>query len=491
MVAIPEQGRLEEMPLARLLLDLHRARFEGTLELRRERMQKTFLFQEGVPVFAESNLASETLGVQLMDAGKLSREDHARVSRHLAEKRCKEGKALLDLGLIEPKALFLALKDQVRQRIVDCFGWPQGNFRVMPSESVSREAQPFRADVFALVQEGIETHWAADRVLGDLAPRMQSRVTRTRRLSRLQDRLRSDESVEELIDALDGTRTLWRALQTARTPRALAAAWVLDAAGALAYGSESSDLAAGGSGERAIEILLSEQASPASAASPRAAPQARSQIGAEDNALRAEIESRFAALDELDHYALLGVESQATTAAIRRAYHEAARRYHPDSLARAGLEGEVRAHAGKVFAAISRAQATLVDPARRREYDASRNSDESDIDAERLAAAETNYRKGEILMRQGNFRGALDYLRGAAESWPEEAAYQAALGWTLFKKTPSEPEQARVHLERACALAPQHAQSAVWLATVLKALGETVASSTLLAKARALDPDIK
>jgi tetratricopeptide (TPR) repeat protein len=490
MVAIPEQGRLEETPLARLLLDLHRARFEGTLELRRDRMQKTFLFQEGVPVFAESNLASETLGVQLMDAGRLSREDHARVSQHVSQHRCKEGKALLDLGLIEPKALFLALKDQVRQRIVDCFGWPQGSFRVMPSEGPGREAQPFRADIYALVQEGIETHWAADRVLADLAPHMQARVTRTRRLSRMQDRLRSDESVEALIDALDGTRTLWRALQSARTPRALAAAWLLDAAGALAYGTDASPVPSAAA-EPTVEILLSQEPSPAGPARARDAAPDTAAVGGADAELRAEIAARFARLDELDYYALLGVGSQASAAEIRRAYHDAARRYHPDALARAGLEGELRAKAGKVFAAISRAQATLVDPARRRAYDTSLDSDESDLDAERIAAAETNYRKGEILMRQGNFRGALDYLRAAAEGWPEEATYQSALGWTLFKKTPSEPPQARVHLERACALAPQHAQSLYWLATVLKALGETVASATLFAKARAIDPDVK
>src|SRR5262245_31034529 len=195
MVAIPEQGRLEETPLPRLLLDLHRARFEGTLELRRDRMEKTFLFQEGVPVFAESNLASETLGVQLMDAGRLTREDHARVTRHVSQHRCKEGKALLDLGLIEPKALFLALKDQVRQRIVDCFGWPQGTFEVKRSEGPPQAAQPFRAEIFALIQEGIETHWAADRVLKYLASRMESRVTRTRKLASLQERLRLDDSV--------------------------------------------------------------------------------------------------------------------------------------------------------------------------------------------------------------------------------------------------------------------------------------------------------
>ena len=487
MVAIPEQGRLEETPLPRLLLDLHRARFEGTLELRRERMQKSFLFQEGVPVFAESNLASETLGVQLMDAGKLTRDDHAKVSRHVTQQRCKEGKALLDLGLIEPKTLFLALKDQVRQRIVDCFGWPQGAFKVVPSDGVPREAQPFRADIFALIQEGIETHWAAERVLGDLGPHMQARVTRTRRLSRMQDRLRSDDSVEALIDALDGTRTLWRALQTARSPRALAAAWVLHATGALSYGSDASPVPM--TADPAIEIVLSEEVASAEAA-PRAAEEQRV-ASPQEQAIRGEIESRFARLDELDHYALLGITSHATTAQIRAAYHDAARRYHPDALARAGLEGELRAQAGKVFAAISRAQATLVDAARRREYDAALDSDEGDLDAERLAAAETNYRKGEILLKAGNFRGALDYLRAAAEGWPEEATYQGALGWTLFKKTPSEPPQARIHLERACALDPQNAQHAYWLGSVLKALGETVAATTLLAKARALDPDVR
>jgi curved DNA-binding protein CbpA len=420
-----------------------------------------------------------------MDAGRLSREDHARVTRHVHEQRCKEGKALLDLGLIEPKALFVALKDQVRQRIVDCFGWPQGSFEVKPSEGPPQAAQPFRADVFALIQEGIETHWAADRVLKELGSRMESRVTRTRKLASLQERLRVDESVEALIDALDGTRTLWRAIQLARTPRALAAAWVLDAAGALAYGGEVATVA---SSETQIEIVRSDDAGDSLPDASRPVAAAATAVNTE---LRDEIEQRFARLDELDHYALLGVASNAATAEIRRAYLDAAKRYHPDALARAGLDGEVRAHAGKVFAAISRAQATLSDVGKRRAYDSSLTSDETDIDAERLAAAETNFRKGEILLKAGNFRGALEYLRPAAELWPEEPAYQAALGWVLFKKTPSEPEQARIHLERACALAPNDPQAAIWLSGVLKALGETVAAATLQKKARVLDPNAR
>ncbi|TDJ16318.1 MAG: DUF4388 domain-containing protein, partial [Deltaproteobacteria bacterium] len=63
MVVIPEQGRLAEVPFPRLLLDLYKARFSGAVTLSRERVGKRFLLHEGVPVFAESNLASESLGV--------------------------------------------------------------------------------------------------------------------------------------------------------------------------------------------------------------------------------------------------------------------------------------------------------------------------------------------------------------------------------------------------------------------------------------------
>ena len=122
MVAVPEHGRLDEIPLPRLLLDLYRARYSGALTLSRDRVGKRFLFREGIPVFAESNLASESLGVQLMDSGRISRADYNRVVGHIERTQCKEGKALLDLKFLEPKDLFVALKDQVRIRIIEFYG---------------------------------------------------------------------------------------------------------------------------------------------------------------------------------------------------------------------------------------------------------------------------------------------------------------------------------------------------------------------------------
>jgi tetratricopeptide (TPR) repeat protein len=488
MAAIPASGSLRDTPLPKLLLELYRGRFNGSLRLTRERLEKTFLFQEGVPIFAESNLASETLGVQLMDAGRISRADHVEVSSYVQEKKCKEGVALLDMGLLDPKSLFAALKEQVRMRIVDCFAWPRGEFDVEPAAAPPTDAQPFRADIYPLVQEGIETHWGAERILTDLSDRMDARVARTRRLSRIQERLLWDDGVQEFIDALDGRHTLWMAIQSANTPRALAAAWVLDAVSAIDY----REGAIPGAEEQETEIELVVTRTPAPSRGRTALEADGPETVPDDGAgavLLQEIDDKCAHMGELDHYALLGVEPDAAPAQIRAAYLVAAKRYHPDALARAGIPAEIRGRAGKVFAAIGKAHAVLSNPAQRRDYDARLDLDEADLDAERLAAAETNFRKAEILMRQGNFRGALEYLEPAAELWPDEPAYQGALGWALYKKTPADLERARLHLERAVELAPRDAVLNQNLSVVLKALGEKETAAAVEGKGRGFESD--
>jgi tetratricopeptide (TPR) repeat protein len=491
MLAISETGALEDTPLPRLLLELLRTRFDGILRLRREPHEKTFRFQRGAPISADSNLASETLGLQLLDSGRIGRDDYHRVSTYVVERRVKEGVALLDLGLLDPKGLFLALKEQVRARLVDCFGWPRGQYEIEAQDATSKDAQPFRADLYALIQEGIETHWNAERVLDDLSPHMNLTVARNRRLSRIQERLRWDESVEALIDALDGQRTLWRAIQGARSPRALAAAWLLDAVGAVDYREVRArqDADEEAPSEPEVEIVLAEALEADSPAATEKAEETAAARGM-DEVLVLEISQKYVSLDELDYYSLLGVPQDAAPAAIKRAYLDAAKRYHPDALARAGLDRENREKAGRVFASIGKAHAVLSDPKRRRSYDASLDSDETDLDAERLAAAETNYRKGEILMRQGNFRGALEFLRPAVELWPEDGTYQGALGWALYKATPSDPVRARQHLERAYSLEPRNAEVAFRLSLVLKSLGEVAPAANLLGKARELDPSV-
>ena len=169
---------------------------------------------------------------------------------------------------------------------------------------------------------------------------------------------------------------------------------------------------------------------------------------------------------------------------MKRAYLQAAKTYHPDALSRAGLDAAGREKANRVFAAIGKAHSVLSDPGRRGEYDRVQATDSTDIDANRLAQAETNYLKAEILLRQGNFKGALEYLRPAVELWPEEATYQSALGWALFKQMPPDPEAARKHLEEAARLDPDDGQTQLRLGVVLRELGEEEAADAADLRAR-------
>ena len=193
-------------------------------------------------------------------------------------------------------------------------------------------------------------------------------------------------------------------------------------------------------------------------------------------------------LAKLSHYELLGVKADAGTAAVKNSYFAAAKTFHPDALARSGLDAKTREQASKVFAEIGKAYAVISNPSKRREYDARAGDEDAALDADRLANAEKLYRKGEILLRQGNFKGALEFLRPAVKLWPEDGTYQSALAWALYKKMPSEPEVARTHLEHAAEFEPDNGVIFFRLSVVLRALGHTDEAAAALQRARHLDP---
>src|SRR5258708_37141239 len=70
----------------------------------------------------------------------------------------------------------------------------------------------------------------------------------------------------------------------------------------------------------------------------------------------------------MDFYVILGVERGATVADVKRAYKRLARRYHPDI-----NPGDRKAEAQ--FRQIAEAYETLIDPDRRRRYDATGTAD--------------------------------------------------------------------------------------------------------------------
>lgn len=84
--------------------------------------------------------------------------------------------------------------------------------------------------------------------------------------------------------------------------------------------------------------------------------------------LRAEIDALHGRLDDLDHYALLGIPRDADRKAVKSAYYAYAARIHPDRHFGKSL-GPYKAMMEAIFVRMTNAHDTLAAPQRREEYD--------------------------------------------------------------------------------------------------------------------------
>ncbi len=471
---IPASGPLADDIFPRLLLDLYRKKFTGRLHLKRSRTEKHFLFQQGAAVGSESNLPNEWLSAVLEGMGLLSSGDRERVNEEVARKRCKEGVALLALQLIDPKGLFSGLREQLRRRALECFGWVDGDYTVEVGEDQSEEVQPFRMDPYGLVHEGLQAHWSLERMFVSLQAQMALYPRPAKSFPKAMRRLALDATVERMIANLGGNQTLGAVIgAAANSPRAIAAFWLFDAIGVLKYSEDpASGATADDDSQPEIEINIVGEDEPLQAAAQKTGSAAAAEPAAEAAALspaaekmRAEVLEKLEKLDSLNYYELLGIKPDADRGALRKAYFTAAKRYHPDAINRLGLH-EIRTEAEEVFARIAEANGTLSNDGKRKNYDSLLSGDTKDIDAGVLAQAETFYRKGEILIKMGDFRGALELLQNAVQLYPEESVYQCDLGWAYFKKNPPDAELALQHLREALSLNPNNSVAQVRIGVV-------------------------
>ncbi len=72
----------------------------------------------------------------------------------------------------------------------------------------------------------------------------------------------------------------------------------------------------------------------------------------------------------MGHYKVLGIKSHATQDEIRDAYHAMARQFHPDKYPQ--CPADIRETLHSAFSCVSTAYATLIDPKKRKAYDATR-----------------------------------------------------------------------------------------------------------------------
>lgn len=324
-----DEGDLQYVDIAELLSRLSQLHWNGRLLVERSDGAKSIFFEEGLPVAATSDFASDRLGDILYRDGKLNRDQHAR-TRQLSPAHGKSGaNSLCEVGLLKQREIFALLRRHTEEVFYSLFAWEAGTYRmrqqVAPPEDRVRPGQ----SVGALVLEGIRRKYSLER-LSELVGPIETVLSPTTELARVTSELQLLDGEKRVVELLDGERSLKdiqfaeRGLPGGLTePGLYAFAWFLLCSGALQVG-EGHDAGLAGDVRG-----LPTQVTPASVGRVRDRRERGRDDGSSDSDADRAIEREriLAKLDQLgdaDYFSILGVERHATSHEIRRAYERLA-----------------------------------------------------------------------------------------------------------------------------------------------------------------------
>lgn len=200
-----------------------------------------------------------------------------------------------------------------------------------------------------------------------------------------------------------------------------------------------------------------------------------------------------------DYYDVLGIGRASDDDAIKRAYYEIAKRFHPDRFHQEqGTKLHIKLQSS--FARVSQAYDNLRDPKLRAAHDrkfegvaATAAGSADPLKADPNAGtprqqAETRFQQGLAALQNGNAKGALVLCAQAAKMFPAEARYRAGYGQALAQDK-DKRHQAESELKEAVRLEPKNATFVIILAEFYSDQGYNRRAISEFERALAIDPD--
>jgi serine/threonine-protein kinase len=211
MSALPESGDLRgdfrEITPTRLFARLASDRETGQLLVERGSIVKEIFFVDGTPEYVSSNIPSERFGEYLVARGVISAGELSMALAILPRFQGKLGDTLVGLNLLRPLEVFRHLTRQVRDKIIDVFGWTTGGFSYTRGKTNTREAFPLGLDAFEIVGAAV-AGLPLEVVRARLERLADKRVRRLERARPTPEAFRVGAGPRELWQRLDGKRTV-------------------------------------------------------------------------------------------------------------------------------------------------------------------------------------------------------------------------------------------------------------------------------------------
>jgi Domain of unknown function (DUF4388) len=198
------QTDLAQTPLPEILFTIHRLKAPGMLECRRGDEVKKIFFDNGQVIFASSSNLADSLGDKLLREGKITQEQYDESVRRLKTTGKRQGTILAEMKLLEPKDLFVAVREQIQGIVWSIFGWDKGTVAFSPGRDKHLEFVKLQIPIPQAVLQGVRRMPDA-RVL---VARLGTRATVLQRTEVPLDEVHIRPEEQLLLDAVDGRRVL-------------------------------------------------------------------------------------------------------------------------------------------------------------------------------------------------------------------------------------------------------------------------------------------
>ena len=451
------KGRLNEHPLAELIREIHAAQVSGVVRLSREPAQAAVYFEKGSLVFATSNLRTHRL------REVLTRGFHADLTHCPPSAADTEvAEFVLNNGQLSTESLTAARGLQVSEVLRVALLWVDGNWNY---------------DQRVRLADAVRVNVDVPRLLLECARRLPSQFVAERlNVSNGEQFIAANEVASESLLPAEAF-LLSRATSPLSLTELLALSGVSEESGLRTIYA----LALSGYLQRS-EWPLAFASKPSSSAPKPPVPPAGAGVSAKDDSV--EVQDLFKRLDAArDYYDVLSIGRSSELDEIKRAYHDLARRFHPDRFHK--REPELRSRIDSAFAQIAQAYEVLSNQSSRGAYDAKLSGGPSrgpqstapeqgqksnGKESAKKTRAEGAFQRGMSALKENRREDAIRLLAEAAMLNPNEPRYRANYGYAMIRQ-PSMQRIAETEMKAALSIEPNNPLYRVMLAELYKELG--------------------
>jgi len=468
--------------LADAVKGIYVGRRSGILAVERSEVRKRLYFEKGSFTFSDTSEADWRLGQIAVRLGTIEQADLDRVLTLLSPDK-RIGKVMTELGLITAEGLNEVVQYQITENVYPMFAWTEGEFDFEEKENAVPSDIAFPYSSANLIMEGVRRIVDHELIRGAVGGLEQVVSLGDNPLLRFQSIfLQPKEGF--ILSRIDGALSIDEVCSISPVPeeQVLTCLYGLKSTGILEFrtpddGSDAVEveghIAGFFSDFAGVERFLGEGTA-ATAASSSAAARSRAEMD--------EIRGLADRLRSLDHYGVLGVDPDAETVAIRKAYYGLAKKYHPDRHHKSHLT-DLQDQVERIFVRINEAYEILKDEAARGVYDQQQaaGSDAGAVPPLEAASPEQQAARREQMSREafadgkqkletGDLFAAIRSFRLAIHNQADVSQYRSYLGRTLAKN-PKWRKEAEEHLLKAIELEPRSAEHYAELGELYRGAG--------------------